>query len=190
MEQVEQAQQVPRTVPIAVGEVGYREKLIDGRSTNIQKYSDEVPGLNWTQGLSWCQTFQCWVFHSAGIGLLVPMTDSPKETAAWFKERGRYSRHPALGALVFIRAIDEMHVGLVVGYDAEFIHTVEGNTNDDGSPDGNGVYAKRRMRRIPILHGYGLPAYPEGSVSADPEAESFGYKYADTGFPSVVDGGP
>ncbi|MGW2257184.1 hypothetical protein ACWCXE_04800 [Streptomyces sp. NPDC001780] len=182
-------EQVPKTVAVAVGEVGYRERLVDGRSTNIQKYSDEVPGLEWSQGLSWCQTFQCWIFHAAGMGSLVPMTDSPRETLAWFKERGRYSSHPAIGAQVFIRAIEEMHVGLVVAYDAEFIHTVEGNTNDDGSPDGNGVYAKRRSRRFPILRGYGYPAYSEGSVSADPQAGDFGYTYADTSVPSDVDHG-
>ncbi|MFJ5883113.1 peptidoglycan-binding protein [Kitasatospora cineracea] len=43
------------------------------------------------------------------------------------------------------------------------------NTNDSGSPEGDGVYLKSRPRRGPgSPYGYGVPAFPEGTVSADP----------------------
>ncbi|GAA2084143.1 hypothetical protein GCM10009759_02950 [Kitasatospora saccharophila] len=43
------------------------------------------------------------------------------------------------------------------------------NTNDSGSTEGDGVYLKSRPRRGPgSPYGYGVPAFPEGTVSADP----------------------
>ncbi|RPE33614.1 peptidoglycan-binding protein [Kitasatospora cineracea] len=43
------------------------------------------------------------------------------------------------------------------------------NTNDTGSTEGDGVYLKSRPRRGPgSPYGYGVPAFPEGTVSADP----------------------
>ena len=63
---------------------------------------------------------------------------------------------------------DLNHTGIVLSYDGQLIHTVEGNTNDSGSREGNGVYAKTRRRRDVHVVGYGYPDFPEGLQSADP----------------------
>jgi hypothetical protein len=61
------------------------------------------------------------------------------------------------------------HTGVVWKYDADTIWTVEGNTNLTGSYQGDGVYLRERPRRGPgSPYGYGVPTYPEGTISADP----------------------
>ncbi|GAB7028673.1 hypothetical protein AB0G35_23790 [Streptomyces sp. NPDC021749] len=57
---------------------------------------------------------------------------------------------------------------MVYKYDADHAYTIEGNTNANGSAEGNGVYLKTRLRRDSYLYGYGLPAFAEGVVTADP----------------------
>ncbi|MER6066294.1 peptidoglycan-binding domain-containing protein [Streptomyces sp. NPDC001792] len=63
------------------------------------------------------------------------------------------------------------HTGLVYDYDDDpdgFIYTIEGNTNADGSPEGDGVYEKKHRRKDAYVFGYGYPAFAESIKSADP----------------------
>ncbi|WP_406529961.1 CHAP domain-containing protein [Streptomyces sp. I8-5] len=168
--------QASRVVAIAVDEVGYREEIVNGYSTNVQKYSTAVPGLEWSQGRPWCQTFQAWIFHEAGIPELAPSTASCRAAIGWFTERGRFSSYPGVGAQVFYRTAEGMHVGIVTRYDADCVETIEGNTNDSGSREGDGVYWKRRNRNNPIILGYGYPAFTDSSICADLNASRFGYR--------------
>ena len=55
---------------------------------------------------------------------------------------------------------DLNHTGVVIGFDATYITTIEGNTNDDGGREGDGVYRKVRRRRDSNVVGYGHPKFP------------------------------
>jgi hypothetical protein len=183
--------QADRVIAVARKEVGYHEGFSGGHWNNLQKYSPAVPGLEWSQYQAWCMTFQSWLFQAAGLAALVPVTASCPYAVDWFKGRNRFSEYPAVGALVFFGSEGGSHVGIVTSYDADYVWTVEGNTNGNGSAEGDGVYAKRRARRDDYLYGYGYPAYAEGSVSADPEAAQFGYRVQATGSASdVAEPGP
>lgn len=156
-------------IAVARGEVGYHEgRSANGHWNNVQKYSPAVPGLEWSQGQPWCQTFQSWAFRTAGAGDLVPVTASCATAVQWFKARGRFSEYPAVGAQVFFGPSGGSHVGLVYAYDATYAYSIEANTNATGSAEGDGVYLKKRLRRDSYVYGYGYPAYPGGIVSADP----------------------
>ena len=159
-------------IRVAAAEIGYREG--GGKSNNNdQKFSDEVPGLEWSDRQPWCQTFVTWCAMKAGVQHLYG--DPAKPTAscdiagAWFKRQGRWSEYPAIGAQVFYGTPSDLnHTGIVESYDADYITTIEGNTNASGSREGDGVYRKRRRRRDAYVVGYGYPDFPEGIVSADP----------------------
>ncbi len=155
--------QAQKVLNVARGEVGYREG-----DNNHQKYSPAVPGLEWSQNMAWCQTFQSWIFRQADVASLAPVTAGCAEATSWYKNKGRFSSYPAIGAMVFYGPNGGSHVGIVYKYDATNIYTVEGNTNDDGSAEGNGVYYKVRARSDAYTYGYGYPDYIEGIVSADP----------------------
>jgi hypothetical protein len=160
--------QADTLITIEKAEVGYREGYSDGHYDNHQKYSPAVPGLEWSQNQSWCETFQSWAFQEAGEKSLAPVTASCPAAVAWYKGKSRFSYYPAIGAQVFFGPGGGKHVGLVYAYDADNAYTIEGNTNTNGSNEGNGVYLKVRPRRDAHTYGYGLPAYPEGVVTADP----------------------
>jgi LysM repeat protein len=99
---------------------------------------------------------------------------------SWFKSRKRWSSYPALGAQILFGPGGGSHVGVVIGYDRDYVYTVEGNTNVTGGSEGDGVWRKTRVRRDDNVYGYGYPNYSGGSVSADPDAASFGYRYKAT----------
>ncbi|WP_143179880.1 hypothetical protein [Streptomyces yunnanensis] len=82
-----------------------------------------------------------------------------------FKSRNRFSEYPATGAMIYFGS-GGGHMGIVERYDATYAYTIEGNTSDSGSAEGDGVYRKRRVRRDAYVYGY--PAYAEGIDSADP----------------------
>lgn len=72
-----------------------------------------------------------------------------------------YNYTPKKGDLFFTRSWS--HVGLVVGVSGSYVITVEGNTNSDGSAEGDGVF-RRTSRRISDLY-FGVPDYVESYVS-------------------------
>lgn len=171
-----------KLLKIAKAEVGYREgRNANGSYNNDQKYSDQVKGLEWSDRMAWCQTFQAWLAMKAGSAAYEPKTASCWSAVNWFRQRGRFSWYPAIGAQVFFGANGSSHVGRVYQYDADYIWTVEGNTNNNGSAEGNGVYLRKRARRDSYTYGYGLPEFPEGIVTADPGLKGRkGYVYKAT----------
>lgn len=163
----------PITTMIAVeqGQVGYHEgRDKNGTWNNVQKYSPAVASLTWSQGQPWCATFQSWCAQTAGLGGYYPCTASTNTGAAWFKSRNQWSEYPAIGAQVFFGSNGHMvHTGFVYNYDATYVYTIEGNTNTNGSAEGDGVYRKKRLRRDPYVQGYGYPKIPGVRLkSADP----------------------
>ncbi|MET9291139.1 peptidoglycan-binding protein [Streptomyces sp. NPDC003077] len=157
-----------RVIATARAEVGYREGRTSGHWNNVQRYSPAVPGLQWSQGQAWCSTFVSWVFRTAGAAGLAPVTASCAAGVEWYRVRGRFSDYPVIGGPVYFGPGGGTHVGLCVAYTDTTITTVEGNTNANGSAEGDGVYEKTRPRRSAYVHGYGVPDYPEGVVLADP----------------------
>ncbi|MFE9767050.1 peptidoglycan-binding protein [Streptomyces sp. NPDC005808] len=160
---------VEKVISVAKAEVGYREGYSGGRYNNKNKFSPAVPGLEWSDWQPWCATFVSWVALKAGVADLYPRTASCATGVSWFKNKGRFSEYPAVGAQIFFGSGGGSHTGIVYAYDADYAYTIEGNTNDSGSAEGNGVYLKKRARRDAYLYGYGYPEFAEGIVSADPK---------------------
>lgn len=159
-----------QVLKIAKDEVGYHEQYKNGHWDNFQKYSPAVPGLEWSQSQAWCATFVSWCFLKAGmVHNAYPTTASVWSAMQWWKAQKRWSEYPAVGAQVIFGTDGSSHTGLVYAYDADYIYTYEGNTNDSGSAEGDGVYKKKRARRSDYVHGYGYPDYKGGIVSADPK---------------------
>lgn len=154
---------------LAASQVGYKEGFSNGHYNNHNKYAPAVPGLEWAQDQPWCDVFVSWCFYKAGqqlpSGVISASVAASRD--AW-KKAGRFSQYPAVGAHAIYGADGSQHTGLVYKYDKDYIYTIEGNTNDDGSAEGNGVYRKKRLRRDGYVYGYGYPDYSQPIVSADP----------------------
>lgn len=125
----------------------------------------------------WCATFVSWCAEQAGVptSILKRSTAaghsysyfnlnfySGSSTLASSSDNDSYfmgyNYSPKKGDLFFTRSWS--HVGLVVSSDGTYVTTVEGNTNNDGSADGYGVFV--RTRRIADLY-FGAPEYEDNS---------------------------
>lgn len=150
----------------AKSQVGYHEGKTGTHWNNIQKYA---PAIGFTNGLAWCDTFVNWVFVIAGIR--IPSGAKSAGCAVSvnaYKKNGRFTQYPGIGFQVFYGSGGGAHTGIVCDYDATYIYTVEGNTNVNGSAEGDGVYDKKRVRRDAYVYGYGIPYYVGTCKSADP----------------------
>ncbi len=159
-----------KILKLAKAEVGYHEgRSASGSWNNRTKFAPAVPGLEWADGQAWCAVFVSYLALKAGVGDLYPRTASCDVGMAWFKDRGQFSEYPAVGAQVFFGVPgDSTHTGIVDSYDADYIYTIEGNTNTSGSREGDGVYTKKRVRRDRRVLGYGYPKFTDGIKNADP----------------------
>ncbi|MFI5529934.1 peptidoglycan-binding protein [Kitasatospora sp. NPDC051853] len=166
--------------------VGAHEGFSDGQWNNDIR---DIYGVNFaevfgeTKRVAWCD-IGCWVcFKLEGLDALIPKSESCYESLSIFREWHRSSDYPAVGAQFFVSSPKYprggSHTGFVVGYDAGSISTVEFNTNDNGSSEGDGCYAKTRSRfgnEVEGVYAYGYPKYAEGIVSADPAWQGAGHQ--------------
>lgn len=165
----------------AKAEVDYKEGRSGGHWNNKEKYAAQVPGMAWVSdgGYPWCALFVAWLALKSGNSDLFPRTASCATALSWFRSKGRYSTYPAIGAQVFFGPNGGTHTGIVYAYDSTYIWTVEGNTNANGSPEGDGVYVKKHARRAATTFGYGLPSYAGGVTTAEPALKGKpGFHYA------------
>lgn len=158
-------------IAYAKSQVGYHEGRSGGHWNNREKYAAMVPRLAWANGQPWCDTFVCACFAHAGLLDLIPVVSASCDISAnGWRKAGRWSEYPAVGAQIFYGTpSDLVHTGIVYTFNDRFVYTIEGNTNGDGSPEGDGVYLKRHERRSSYVVGYGYPDYHGGIVSADPK---------------------
>ncbi|MFJ8384751.1 peptidoglycan-binding protein [Streptomyces sp. NPDC094438] len=157
-------------IRIAKAEKGYQEGWSNGHWNNREKYAAQVPGLAWVSDDEepWCAVFTSWVAMRAGAASLYPRTASCVEGVDWFERRGRFTEYPVIGGQVFYGSDGGTHTGIVYAYTSDTIFTIEGNTNTNGSAEGDGVYLRQRPRKSSYVYGYGIPDFPEGVVLADP----------------------
>jgi hypothetical protein len=158
-------------INIARSQVGYREgKNASGKYNNDQKYSDQLPGFAWSDKQPWCATFVQWLYWQ--VGVKVPtgaQSASCANSYAAYKKAGRTTAYPVVGAQIFFGPNGGTHTGIVTSYDNTYVYTIEGNTNDSGSAEGNGVYIKKRVRRDAYVFGYGIPYFTGKANSPDPK---------------------
>lgn len=103
------------------------------------------------KGYAWCAAFVTYCHMKNGL----PSPQlAPAWAAAWFPEYRLIKNENALPGDVFGIYYVKMkrigHVGFIDeswNNDSNNIITVEGNTNGDGSREGDGVYRKRRSKK-------------------------------------------
>jgi hypothetical protein len=142
---------------VAANEIGYREgRDPDGNWNNLTKYGQWY-GMN---GQPWCAMFVSWVANKIGAldvtgqAALVPKYASCYAGLKWFRAHNQSGYWPPQAGDIFImceynpgstfdtgNGWATIHTGIVEKYLGDGkVQTIEGNTNTDGSAQGNGVY--------------------------------------------------
>lgn len=112
-------------------------------------------------GYSWCAAFVYWGFDQAAreLGIKNPLPRTGGCLNHWNTTHGlkfKTEQEPVAGD-VFIMKVGTAgagHTGVVISYNKSegTVHTIEGNTNNDSSPNGDGVYF--RDRKVERLLGF------------------------------------
>ena len=143
---------------IYTAEIGIREKTGKNDGQRIEEYLSYV-GLG--KGNPWCAAFICWVYGKAGV--VNPRSGwspalFPEARIIWSRRRG-YIKNPLLNikhsdaiprradifGIWFQDKKRIAHCGFIDDWQEKYVITVEGNTNESGSREGDGVYRKRRL---------------------------------------------
>lgn len=123
-------------IEVAKTQIGYMEE-----EYCYTKYGDWY-GLTYEP---WCAMFVSWCARQADVPLdvlrncAIAAPDPGYFDIPWY-DGSEYT--PQTGDLFF--TWDFSHVGFVYYTDGDVIHTIEGNTNIDGSDDGIGVFLRTR----------------------------------------------
>jgi hypothetical protein len=132
-----------------ISQIGVREKGINS-GVEVEMYL-AAAGLG--KGNPWCASFVAWTFKQC--------TNIKVKSAGWVPSwfpknklifrRGELNVRPAQsGDLIGIWFANKnrlAHIGFYQKESGDFTISVEGNTNEEGSREGDGVYRKRRITR-------------------------------------------
>jgi len=132
-----------------LSQVGVREYGGENRGPEVKKYLNAV-GLD--EGYPWCAAFVSWCFQQveikAPVSAWVPSFALRDKMV--YKQGKVLKRLPKYGDVLLIwykKLKRPAHIGFIDHWGETWIMSVEGNTNKDGSREGNGVYRKRRLKR-------------------------------------------
>lgn len=122
-------------------EIGVREKTGKNDGARVEAYLASV-GLKKPE--PWCAAFICWIFAQEGF---------IKPKSGWTPDlfpKSRVSSAPLSGNIIGIYCLSKKriaHVGIIEKMEGDWCLSIEGNTNVDGSREGDGVYKKRRHQK-------------------------------------------
>jgi hypothetical protein len=148
-----------KLIEVAGAEVGVREKGGPNRGPRVDQYIREV-GLDPTKGaFSWCAAFVYFCFQQTAnaLGVINPCVKTAGVAFHWVTAPA-WAKVPAKELLTSPESIKpgciylvdhgggKGHTGLIErATSATTVATIEGNTDDGGSREGDGVYRKERQ---------------------------------------------
>ena len=133
---------------IYTAEIGVKE--LTGRNDG-KRVEEFLLSCHLKKGDPWCAAFVCWCFQQVGI-ITVISGYSPAWFSArrviWTRGKGKTPQMADVGGLYFPKMGRIAHTFFIDNweYGSSFTITVEGNTNKDGSREGNGCFKKRRLK--------------------------------------------
>jgi uncharacterized protein (TIGR02594 family) len=132
--------QRPSIVSVAKSQLGVRELTGKNDGAAVKMYLNSV-GLD--EGYAWCAAFVYWAHDQAGIKA-VRSAWSP----SWFPKDKlvKYAKPGDVFGIYFRSKKRIAHVG-IIEVPGDVTITIEGNTNEAGSREGDGVYRKRRLAK-------------------------------------------
>lgn len=163
------AQFMATTLELAIGEVGIRE---DTAKPNTGKRVEEyLASINLGPGFPWCAAFVYWCAREAADKEgrhKVPLIQTGWTPSIWTWAKrsdnaispddvisGKTKLDPGCLFVIHGRVGNTSrvkHVGIVAGSRDGMIETVEGNTDQSGTREGDGVY--RGLRSPSKIHGF------------------------------------
>lgn len=128
----------------AGSQLGVTEATGHNDGPAVETYLASV-GLS--KGYPWCMAFVYWCAKQAAakLGLVNPLKQTGGVLDEWQSGRGTHITVPEEGSIFIMHESEGYHTGIVTGVFADgLLHTIEGNTNNNGSREGTSVLRKTR----------------------------------------------
>lgn len=144
-----------QALDIAVKEIGNQEiPLGSNWGEHVQKYLASV-GIDFPA--AWCMAFCYWCYQEAAKKLALPhlsLFRSGGVLNTWNHTPVNFRTNNPEPGDIFIQDHGKGlgHSGIVESVDGEYVHTIEGNTNINGSREG--VRVERKKRVIAKMKGF------------------------------------
>lgn len=159
-------------------EVGYVPSY--GKYNKYAEKLDQTDAYNGAKnGYDWCDIFaDCAYISVFGFDTAIRMINQPRGgcgagcpwSASYYRAADQWSDSPSVGAQIFFGDWgNESHTGIVVGYDAYHVYTVEGNTGYSAGYSGGAVLERTYSRDDGRIVGYGVPKW---SLAGGDDAET------------------
>lgn len=136
---------------VYTSQIGVTEELGANDGIAVRGYLKVV---NMNQPVAWCAAFVSWAHLQCNIknplSAWSPAMFPAKNTIYTRGKTGNQEPRTAdVFGLYFPKLKRIAHVGFIDSWpkDSNYVITVEGNTNDAGSREGDGVYRKRRLKQ-------------------------------------------
>ena len=135
-------------VQTAQHEIGVHELTGNNDGKQVEVY---LSAVHLKKGNPWCAAFVAWCHDRCNISH--PVSGFSPD---WFRQHIIYKRDLAARPLYikfsggvfgiwFASKNRVAHVGIIESANQNYVVTIEGNTNEAGSREGDGVYRKRRL---------------------------------------------
>lgn len=145
-----------KTLQIAITQIGVQEIPKNSNAgPDVEKYLKSV-GLG--KGFSWCMAFVYWCSQEASNKLAIANTlqKTGGVLAMWNARPSLRVKVPQPGDIMILTYGKGLgHTGIVEKIVGTDVHTIEGNTNDEGSREGYEVC--RRVRKMSMIKGFLRP---------------------------------
>jgi hypothetical protein len=134
----------------AASQIGVREgRDANGNWNNVQPYGTwyaKAIGNQAFAAVAWCDIFISWCAEFSGNADIIPKCAYVPSRLAYYRAQKRTGFFPPQPGdlIIILRNGVAQHIGLVEKWLGDAVQTIEGNTNDTGSYQGNGVYRLRR----------------------------------------------
>jgi len=143
-----------KVVEVALSQLGVEEKP---KGTNWgPQVSEYLKSVGITFPASWCMAFVYWVHEKAaketGVSNMMAKTGGVLNQFNKRKENFAITNPEPGDVFIMDYGKGLGHTGIVESVEGEFVHTIEGNTNDEGSREGYEVC--KRKRPIAKMKGF------------------------------------
>jgi hypothetical protein len=138
-----------KALEIAITQLGVEEKPHGSNAgPEVEMYLKSI-GLG--KGYSWCMALMYWCMQQAAdaLGRQNPMFKTGGVLMQWQKRKtlfGKYSSPQPGDIFIMDYGKGQGHTGIVERVEDGVVHTIEGNTNDEGSREGYEVCRRTRQR--------------------------------------------
>jgi len=143
-----------KALEIAATQIGVEEA--PGHNNSGVKVNEYLKSVGLGPGYSWCMAVVYWCFKEAAKALAVinPLVKTGGVLRQWNESKLKYGHASPMPGDVFIMDYGKGlgHCGFVESVEGEWLHTIEGNTNDEGSREGYEMC--RRKRHVSKIKGF------------------------------------